>query len=312
MAKQKQTKPKAQVRQKIKPNRKYKSGVFEMLCDNNPEKAVEMFNALTGANYPPDTPVEFVTLKNPLFMSRVNDLAFVIDGRVVVLIEHQSTLNENMPLRLLIYIGRIYEMFVGGGEEVYRKSRISLPVPEFMVLYNGKDECPDESTMRLSEAFGEIPPEFNGRIPLELEVQVYNINEGRNTERLSKCENLSGYAHLIEKTRKFEESGIELSEALALSVRECIEEGVLTDFLKRHGSEVINMFTEEWNMDKALEVRFKEGEARGEAKGVAKGVAIGKRETWADAAETFAKEFGIPLEAARAVAESRMNIAHQV
>jgi hypothetical protein len=38
-----------------------------------------------------------------------NDISFLLDGKLVVLIEHQSSLNRNMPLRLLLYIGRVYE-----------------------------------------------------------------------------------------------------------------------------------------------------------------------------------------------------------
>ena len=34
------------------------------------------------------------------------------DGKLIVLVEHQSTVNENMPFRCLEYVTRIYEGIV--------------------------------------------------------------------------------------------------------------------------------------------------------------------------------------------------------
>jgi hypothetical protein len=63
---------------------------------------LELYNAVTGQNYPPDTKIEIVTLSNALFKGQLNDVAFVVDDRLVVLMEHQSTVNNNMPLRMLL------------------------------------------------------------------------------------------------------------------------------------------------------------------------------------------------------------------
>jgi hypothetical protein len=56
---------------------------------------------------PPDTPVTMKTLDDVLFMDRVNDLAFLVGDLLIVLMEHQSSLNENLPLRLLLYVARV-------------------------------------------------------------------------------------------------------------------------------------------------------------------------------------------------------------
>jgi hypothetical protein len=52
-------------------------------------------------------------LEGVLFKARMNDISFEIGDKLVVLIEHQSTINPNMPLRLLLYIGRVYEKILG-------------------------------------------------------------------------------------------------------------------------------------------------------------------------------------------------------
>ena len=49
-------------------------------------------------------PVTINTLENVLFMELINDISFEIGGKLVVLIEHQSSVNQNMPLWLLMYI----------------------------------------------------------------------------------------------------------------------------------------------------------------------------------------------------------------
>jgi hypothetical protein len=58
--------------------------------------------------------------------SRANDLSFAIGGKIVVLIEHQSTINANMALRLLIYIAHIYEI-IAGPKDIYSVNKIPHP-----------------------------------------------------------------------------------------------------------------------------------------------------------------------------------------
>ena len=86
-----------------------------------------------GIAEPPDTPVEDATLDNVLFKERANDLAFVVGGRIVVLIEHQSSINPNMPLRLLIYIARVYEKILDK-RVVYQKTLARIPNTEARIL----------------------------------------------------------------------------------------------------------------------------------------------------------------------------------
>ena len=54
----------------------------------------------------------FTDLDDTLFSSLRNDLAFIVTGKLVVVIGQQSIINENMPLRLLLYVARIYEKMV--------------------------------------------------------------------------------------------------------------------------------------------------------------------------------------------------------
>ncbi|NDO31931.1 hypothetical protein I5Q83_05820 [Enterocloster clostridioformis] len=74
-------------------------------------------------------------------------------GKVLVISERQSTLNENMPLRDAIYYGRTMEKLVES-RALYRTGRIQIPTPEFFVFYNGDKRFPKREN---SETFGCIP-----------------------------------------------------------------------------------------------------------------------------------------------------------
>jgi len=56
----------------IKTNRNHKDSVFTLLF-SEPPAALELYNAVTGQNYPPDTKIEIVTLSNALFKGQLND-----------------------------------------------------------------------------------------------------------------------------------------------------------------------------------------------------------------------------------------------
>lgn len=72
-----------------KANRKYKDSVFTMYFSNT-ERLIELYNSLEGTNLPKDTPIKINTLDDALFKDRINDISFVINGELVVLIEEIS------------------------------------------------------------------------------------------------------------------------------------------------------------------------------------------------------------------------------
>jgi len=229
------------------PNRNHKNSVFTLLF-SEPKTTLELYNAVTGQNYPPDTKIEIVTLSNALFKGKLNDVAFVVDDRLVVLMEHQSTVNDNMPLRMLLYMAREYERMTKG-RDLYKEKMIKIPTPEFFVLYNGKDEFPDSKELRLSDSY----KSKDGSCSLELVATVYNINDGRNSEMVNRSPALHGYSELIAEVNKNRES-MDLGDAIKAAIKSCIKRGILVYFLEKHASEVLNMLTTEWNWDDAKEV----------------------------------------------------------
>src|SRR5215471_4820466 len=233
-------------------NRSHKSSVFTKLF-GNPELLLELYSAISGKKYPKNTKIDIVTLSGVLYMEQLNDISFVIDGKLVVLIEHQSSVNENMPLRMLLYIAREYEKLTSK-RDLYKEKRIDIPTPEFIVLYNGKKEFPDYAEMKLSDSY----KLKNESCFLELAVKVYNINKGRNVGLAKKSPALMGYEEFISQINENLKTK-SLKEAIRAAVKNCVSRNILAEFLTDNASEVENMLFGEWNMKDALAVRYEEG-----------------------------------------------------
>ena len=249
-------------------NTRYKDSVFSFLF-SDPDILRELYCALENVNLPSDIPVTINTLQDVLFMDRVNDISFEIGGKLVILLEHQSTINPNMTLRLLMYIARIYEKIVDN-RNIYKSKKISLPRPEFFVLYNGTAPYKDEEELRLSDAFeetGSLGIIEKGSPTLELTVRVVNINQGRNEGITRKCKTLAEYCAFVEKVREYEKETGNLEGAIKKAVVYCRENDILKEFLEKNATEVINMLMTEWNWEDALAVRYEEGIEEGLEKG---------------------------------------------
>lgn len=229
---------------KVTANREYKSNVFSMLFDDK-EKLLELYNALNKSHYTNKEELEIVTLKNAIYMSMKNDLAFVLDCRLM-LYEHQSTPNPNMPLRDLFYVSKEYEKMVLT-KTLYSSRKVMIPAPHFVVFYNGMKKQPEREMLKLSNLY-QIPEE---EPMLELQVEMLNINDGNNEELKASCQTLKEYMQYVNCVRQYAyQEKLNLSEAVELAVTECIKEGILTDFLQKNRAEVVKMSIFEFDEEK--------------------------------------------------------------
>jgi predicted transposase/invertase (TIGR01784 family) len=253
-------------------NKKYKDSFFTSLF-KDADTLRELYCALGGVTLPSDTPVEINTLENVLYMDFINDISFEIGGKLVVLIEHQSTINPNMALRLLLYITRILEKKISGNK-LYSTKQMTIPFPEFFVLYNGNDPFPDTEIVRLSSLFAhpqDLGLSENTHPVLELEVKVININDGRNAELVNRCKKLADYSFFVDTVRSFRKEGCNLEEAIKKTIKYCEKHDILKEELEIHGSEVLNMLLEDWNLEDAKKVWCEEAREEGVEEGRKKG-----------------------------------------
>jgi len=236
----------------MEANRRYKDTLFSELF-SEPDRLRELYNALADTDYGEDTPVEINTLENVFFKDLKNDVSFTIGEKYVVLLEHQSTVNANMPLRCLMYIARVMEK-ITNERAIYQEKLLKIPTPEFIVLYNGEKPFPSEQTLHLSDAYKGTDESVERFGNLDLTVRVVNINPGSNDALLDKSETLSGYTVFVERVRHNQRNGLALRDAIKESISWGISQGILGAFLTEHETEVTNMLMTEFNIDIAKEV----------------------------------------------------------
>ena len=194
------------------------------------------------------------------------------------LYEHQSTYNANMPLRDLFYISSEYQKLVDK-KSLYSSKLQKIPAPKFLVFYNGTEELEDSRTEYLSAAFENL----TGEPDLELKVLTLNINKGHNLKLMEQCRTLKEYAQYVERVRKYV-GKMGLDAAIHRAVGECIQEGILEEFLRQRRSEVeaVSIFEydkeeEERKLRKAeYEGGWEEGGKEGRKEGRASGLRDGE------------------------------------
>ena len=272
--------------------RTYKDTVFVTVFQEK-DKLIELYNAIFDADYDTDTEIDIVTIQDVLFRTLKNDVAFILGGRFVVLVEHQSTLNGNMPLRDLLYIATVLKRMVDS-KQLYREKTVMIPRPAFIVLYNGQKDAPEYQELRLSDAYlGEKRP--GEEEALQLVIKMYNIHSSKNAEILKKCETLRQYSRFVEIMRSYQHIDQLTNAAMVKIMEQCRQEGVLTDFLEKYGTEIVEMLFKELTREEDLEISrldgYDAGLKEGEKSGIARGAAQEKREI----AKKF-KESGIPLD----------------
>ena len=229
-----------------------------------------------------DEDFKIVTLENAIINGQYNDLGFTVKDRLIILVEAQSTFNPNMGVRLLMYIAKSYHDYIVENKlNIFGERLIKLPMPAFIVVYSGTARQ-DVNEMRLSDCF-----EAGSTPNIELIVKVIkkdNVKSGILQEYLSFCD-------MYNINVRGKKTAAERLSGLRQVIHECINNGILKEFFKKHQKEVEDMMMTVIPPEQALEFikleeynkGVEEGEARGEARGVeigeARGIEQGKRAT---------------------------------
>ncbi len=257
---------------KYKANDRYKDNLFRFIFgrEENKQNLLDLYNALNNSNYKNKDDLEINTLDNVIYMRMKNDVSFVLDNQMVLL-EHQSKYNPNMPLRGFLYFAKLYETRLATEmnlKNIYYPKLIKIPTPQYIVLYNGTDRKIGESiTLKLSDAF----EDNNKTEGYEWTAKMININVGKNKELLLKCKILGEYSSFVECVRKYSKINNDFTIAIDKAVKECIEKGILKDLLIKYSAEVKNMLLTEFDEEKDWAIIAKGFEEIGYEKGIEKG-----------------------------------------
>lgn len=159
-------------------------------------------------------------------------------------------------------------------ENIYGKTLIPLPVPKYVVFYNGNQTEADYQELCLSDAF--LPTESSEEKPaVECRAVMLNINLGHNKELMEKCRALWEYAYFVNEVKENLKNGVPIENAVAEAGKACIDKDILKEFLEKNSSEVedviLEEFDREWYEKKVREESQRIGVEEGIKEGIEKG-----------------------------------------
>ena len=135
-----------------------------------------------------------------------------------------------------------------------------------MIFYNGSQEQPDRKILRLSDAYC-VKEEYPA---LELTAVMLNINRGHNEKLKGMCKSLKDYSEYTARVREYAQVK-PVEEAVEQAISECIQEGIMAEFLKQNRAEAkqvsIYEYDEEKHMRQEREASWEEGREVGREEG---------------------------------------------
>lgn len=205
------------------------------------------------------------------------DIVYKIkDGNIYFLIEHQSTMDEKMPYRILNYSVEIYNEEIDKEKARSREYEYPLIIP--IVLYTGKRKWQVERKFSAKIKYNNKEEKY-----IEMKYELVDVNNYKEEELLQKNTAIS-YAMLIEKSKAKETLIETLNKISQVSNNPKVNEKLLkiiqyilapvlnkdissiTEKLKNKGEWTMktlqDYFLAEWT--KSGEEKLKEGRKQGE------------------------------------------------
>ena len=235
------------------PNRQIRDTIIRNYL-NDKARMLTVCNANFGTDCRDPDEVLFNTLEGTFFSNLKNDLSCCFLQYFLLIAEHQSSPNENMPLRMFLYLAELIKKILAPDRrKLYRERLIKLPKPHCIVLYDGKAPAEDHRVMELADAFDGY--EYSPR----LRVDMYNIRYGSQNKLMEKSKPIRDYSffmHLVEVNMS---EGMSQDEAIASAVKYCVSHDIMADYLTEKEKEVLDMYGFEWNEEDAKAAYIEEG-----------------------------------------------------
>jgi hypothetical protein len=261
-------------------NAKYKDRLFTILFGRSENKAwaLELYNAMNGSHYDNLDDIEVTTMEDALYMGMKNDASYILNEYMNIY-EQQSTFNPNMPIRQLMYAGKLYDKYINAHDlNIYGSKVLHLPIPKLVVFYNGTDkDVEEERILYLSNAFKD--GDKKGEADITARVRMLNINAGYNGKLLEACKPLGEYSWLIDRIRYYKkEHKLEIEEAVDRAIDEMPENSVILPFLIGHRAEVKMSCLTEYDEAKTMAYLRREALEEGHENGLREGLIAKSKE----------------------------------
>lgn len=248
--------------------RSYKDRIFRMVFREK-KALLALYNAMNETSYENEDDLKVTTLESALYLEMKNDVSFVLYDELL-LYEHQSTKNPNLPLRNLFYVSDVYSELTKD-VFLYGSVPVQIPEPKFVVFYNGVESMQEREVLKLSSLYAKKEE----HVSLELETLVLNVNIGYNKILMERCRQLNDYAQFVSEVRKRLKKKMLLSEAVNEVVEDCIQRGILAEFLSKNRAEVVKVSIYEYDEEKVKRMFKEECMKLGMEQGIEQGKRIG-------------------------------------
>ena len=251
-----------------KTKRNYRDSLFRSIYSGKDERSrrwlLSLYNALSGKTYTDISALEITTLEDVIYITMKNDLSFLIDSQMH-LYEQQSTVNPNMPLRGLMYFAKLYQREVAKHDmDIYGTSLVKIPVPKFIVFYNGSANLPDTVKYRLSDSF-EVADDLG---EFEWTATVININRNHNETLTKNCESLYHYCSFVNRVQENLGKHLTAHEAVNEAVDFAISGNFLEGFFKEQKMNILGDLLTEFDQEAYDRHRRREGYNEGKREDV--------------------------------------------
>lgn len=138
---------------KLKVKWSVKDSIFRNLFEDK-KYALQLYKTL----HPEDSTVlesdiENVTIRNIFTDQEYNDFGMTVRGRLLVMLEAQSSWTYNIIIRVVLYLAHTWNQYIEEtAQNRYGSKKLKVPKPEFYVVYTG-DRKDKEEWISLSENF---------------------------------------------------------------------------------------------------------------------------------------------------------------
>lgn len=230
--------------QDVKAKRTAKNSVFLDLFQNK-SYLLKLYKTL----HPEDiTATEYsltnITIENVLTDNLYNDLGFIVNNKLMILIEAQSTWTMNILIRVLLYLAQSYhEYFQRTNQNYYKSKKVKIPKPELYVIFTGnKGRKPDQ--ISLSKEF------FEGA-ELDIEVKATVLYENDEKDIINQyiifCKIFNEHTNQHGMTQK----------AITETIRICKNREVLREYLTQREKEVVTIMMSLFDEEQIMESYIK-------------------------------------------------------
>lgn len=241
------------IQQKKVMKRTIKDSVFTDLFQNK-KYLLQLYKALHPEDDVTEDDLTDVTIRNVLTDDIYNDLGFVVEDRLMIFVEAQSSVwTVNIIIRALMYLVQTWhDYFERTRQNLYKSKKVQMPMPEIYVLYTGERKT-RPSEISLSQDF------FDGK-ECGIDVRVKMIYDGKEGDIINQYVLFTKICN--EQMKKHGRT----RKAVIEAIRICKDGNVLREYLSNRESEVVDimmvLYDEEEIMRSYLESEIYEATQR--------------------------------------------------